>query len=53
MKNILVTGGGGYVGTNLVNELLLEGFAVTVLDTFWFGNYLKKHKNLKIIKKDI
>ena len=53
MKNILVTGGGGYVGTNLVNELLLENYIVTVLDTFWFGNYLKKHKNLKIIKKDI
>ena len=24
-----------------------------MLDTFWFGNYLKKHKNLKILKKDI
>ena len=53
MRNILVTGGGGYVGTNLVNELLSENYIVTVLDTFWFGNYLKKHKNLKIIKKDI
>ena len=53
MKNILVTGGGGYVGTNLVNELLSDNYTVTVLDTFWFGNYLKKHKNLKIIKKDI
>lgn len=53
MKNILVTGGGGYVGTNLVNDLLSENYIVTVLDTFWFGNYLKKHKNLKIIKKDI
>ena len=53
MKNILVTGGGGYVGTNLVNELLSENYIVTALDTFWFGDYLKKHKNLKIIKKDI
>ena len=53
MKNILVTGGGGYVGTNLVNELLSENYIVTVLDVFWFGNYLKKHKNLKIINKDI
>ena len=53
MKNILVTGGGGYAGTNLVNELLSENYIVTALDTFWFGNYLKKHKNLKIIKKDI
>ena len=24
-----------------------------MVDTFWFGNYLKKNKNLSIIKKDI
>ena len=53
MKNILITGGGGYVGTNLTKELLSDGHNITVLDTFWFGNYLKKHKNLKILKKDI
>jgi len=53
MKNILITGGGGYIGTNLTNELLRIGFNVTALDTFWFGNYLKKHKRLKVIKKDI
>ena len=51
MKNILITGGGGYIGTNLTKELLNEGYNVTVLDTFWFGNYLEKHKKLKIIKK--
>jgi nucleoside-diphosphate-sugar epimerase len=53
MKNILITGGGGYVGTILVEELLKENYKVTVLDTFWFGNYLKKNKKLKIIKKDL
>ena len=53
MKNILITGGGGYIGTNLTKELLNEGYNVTVIDTFWFGNYLEKHKKLKIIKKDI
>ena len=51
MKNILITGGGGYVGSNLTKELLSEGYKVTVLDTFWFGNYLKKNKNLKIKKR--
>ena len=34
-------------------KLLEEGYYVTVIDTFWFGNYLTKHKRLKIIKKDI
>lgn len=51
MKNIFITGGGGYIGTNLTRELLASGYNVTVLDTFWFGNYLKKHRCLKILKK--
>ena len=38
MKNILITGGGGYIGTNLTNELLSCNYRVTVIDTFWFGN---------------
>lgn len=53
MKNIFITGGGGYVGTNLVQELLKDGYKIEVLDTFWFGNYLKQNKNLKIKKKDL
>tara|TARA_Y100000590_G_scaffold457581_1_gene610537 strand:+ start:33510 stop:34481 length:972 start_codon:yes stop_codon:yes gene_type:complete len=53
LKKIVVTGGGGYIGTNLVKKLISKGCIVTVIDTFWFGNYLKPNKNLKIIKKDI
>lgn len=53
MKNILITGGGGYIGTNLVHSLLNENYKIKVIDTFWFGNYLKKNKNLQILKKDI
>lgn len=53
MKNIFITGGGGYIGTNLCKALLLEGYNVTVLDTFWFGNYLKKNSKLRILKKDL
>ena len=50
---ILVLGGCGYIGTKLVKDLLEKNKKVTVFDTHWFGNYLKPHKNLKIIKGDI
>ncbi len=50
---ILITGGCGYVGTNLSNLLIKKGHHVTVVDIMWFGNYLKSNKNLNIIKADI
>jgi nucleoside-diphosphate-sugar epimerase len=50
---ILLTGGCGYVGTLLTERLLNEGHDVTVVDIQWFGNYLKPHKSLKIIREDI
>ena len=51
---ILILGGGGYVGTPLTTKLLKnKKNNIIVVDTFWFGNYLKKNKRLKIIKKDI
>jgi len=43
-KKILITGGGGYVGSLLCDKLTNENYEITVLDTFWFGNYLKKKK---------
>jgi nucleoside-diphosphate-sugar epimerase len=51
--NILLTGGCGYIGTNLTNALLDLGHKVTVVDIMWFGNYLNSHKNLRIIQADI
>ena len=53
MKHILVTGGCGYTGTILTNNLVDLGNKVTVIDAQWFGNYLKPRKNLNVIKLDI
>jgi nucleoside-diphosphate-sugar epimerase len=51
--NILLTGGCGYVGTPLTERLLKEGHSVTVVDIQWFGNFLKPHPKLEVIKADI
>jgi len=52
-KTILVTGGGGYIGTVLVKNLLDRGYTVTVLDNFAKGNCLPEHQRLKIFKGNI
>ena len=43
MEKILITGGCGYIGTNLVN-FLKQNHKVTVIDTQWFGNFTKIKK---------
>lgn len=53
MKNILVIGGGGYVGTYLVDQLIKNNYLVTVFDLFIYGNFLENNYNLNIIKGDI
>ena len=37
MKNIMVTGGAGYVGSGLVNDLLNNDYNVTCVDNLMFG----------------
>ena len=49
--NFLITGGCGYIGTQLTKHLLSKKNKVTVVDNCWFGNFHKKNKKLKIIKK--
>ncbi len=53
MSRILVTGGCGFVGSSLVNHLLESGHKIIVVDTEWFGNYLKSHENLTCLKQDV
>jgi nucleoside-diphosphate-sugar epimerase len=56
-KNILVTGGAGYLGSILVPELLTQNYKVTVVDNFMYSqsslNYLCADNNFNIIKGDV
>ena len=57
MGKVVVTGAGGYIGTQLVRDLLLDGNEVLAVDRFFFGQEplkeFKNNKNVKILKKDI
>ncbi len=53
-QNILITGGAGYVGAQLVPHLLEKGLKVTVLDLMIYGeDVIPKHENLTAVKGDI
>ena len=54
INKVCVIGGGGYVGTQLVEELLKKDYYVTVYDLFIYGNFLDKNNpKLKIIHGDV
>ena len=56
-RNILVTGGAGYVGSVLVPRLLTAGHTVTVLDLYLYGrdvlDAVASHSQLIEIRGDI
>lgn len=56
-KSVLVTGGGGYVGSALVPNLLKQGYYVKVVDTFWYGTDVfgdcNNHPQLERVELDI
>ena len=56
-NRVLVTGGGGYVGSVLVPKLLNQGYKVRVLDLFMYGedvlDPVKDNPNLELVRGDI
>ena len=56
-EHILVTGGAGYVGSALVPRLIDEGYRVTVLDLYLYGQNIfgeyHKHPALNEVKGDL
>tara|TARA_A100001388_G_C28774992_1_gene506735 strand:+ start:6113 stop:7090 length:978 start_codon:yes stop_codon:yes gene_type:complete len=53
MKKIFITGGAGYVGSELTKHLLNKGYQVTVYDLLIYGNTLENNNNLNLVKGDI
>jgi len=57
-KRILVTGGAGFVGSHLVDRLMILGHEVTVLDNFFTGskttvNHWIGHPNFEMVRHDV
>ena len=56
-KRILITGGAGYIGSHVVNNLLKDSYEIIVLDKLLFAKHSldlhKKNKKLKTFNKDI
>ena len=58
MKKILVTGGSGFIGSNLVDFLIRKKFFVINLDKLTYSSnkyksILRNKNNYKLIKADI
>lgn len=57
-KRVLVTGGAGFVGSHLVDRLMLLGHEVTVLDNFFTGSRTNVshwigHPNFEMVRHDV
>ncbi|KIY71759.1 NAD(P)-binding protein [Cylindrobasidium torrendii FP15055 ss-10] len=57
-KRILITGGAGFLGSHLVDRLMLLGHQVTVLDNFFTGakttvSHWIGHPNFELVRHDV
>lgn len=53
MKKVLVTGGAGFIGTNLIKQLLKKDVQVVSIDNYSTGNKLNEIPGVKYLNIDI
>ena len=53
MSRILVTGGAGFIGSNLIKELINQGHQVTSIDNYSTGSKINELKGVKYYELDI
>ena len=58
MKQILVTGGAGFIGSHLCDRLIAEGHSVICLDNFYSGSkeniwHLIGHPGFEVVRHDV
>jgi UDP-glucose 4-epimerase len=53
VRNALVTGGAGFIGSHLATRLLADGFAVTVLDNFATGRREAVPEGATLLEGDV
>lgn len=52
MRTVVITGGSGYIGSVLTQELLKSGYKVRILDRFFFGDTIAADPKVEKIKVD-
>jgi len=52
-RRVLVTGGAGFIGSNMADELINRGFKVTIIDNEATGEKANVNKKAKYIKGDV
>jgi UDP-glucose 4-epimerase len=53
MAKILVTGGAGFIGSNLVDSLIAKGHEITIIDNLTTGSKKNVNSKAKFVVKDI